>query len=97
VWPDVAEAPQLVTIAAADSVLDLAITALIAAHPEIEFRDPIDIERAPATLWLADVVVDAAAMLRVYLDRYEVALRKEKCLHGEPNSVDVEPTLLGDP
>ncbi|HTQ06538.1 MAG TPA: hypothetical protein VMI54_21915 [Polyangiaceae bacterium] len=79
-WPDVAEAPQLGALAAADAVLDLTITALLAAHPEIERGDHENLDRAAASLWLAAVVVDAAANLRVYLGRYEVALRKEKHL-----------------
>jgi len=84
-WPDVAEAPQLSALAAADAVLDLTITSLFAAHPEIECGDHVDAARAPATLWLAEVVVDAAATLRVYLGRYELALRKEKHL-ADPDS-----------
>lgn len=79
-WPDVAEAPQLGALAAADAVLDLTITALLAAHPEVEHGDPAHLDRAPAPLWLAAVVIDAAANLRVYLGRYEAALRKDKHL-----------------
>jgi hypothetical protein len=77
-WLDVAEAPELATLTGMDTLLDLAITALVAAHPELESGGPLDIERAPPSLWLAEVIVDAAAMLRVYLGRYEVAVRKER-------------------
>jgi hypothetical protein len=81
-WPDVAEAPQLGALAAADAVLDLTVTSLLAAHPEIERADHVDAARAPATLWLAEVLVETAVTLRVYLGRYEAALRKEKHLTG---------------
>lgn len=83
-WPDVAEAPQLGAVAAADTVLDLMIASLLTAHPEVDRGDHVDAARAPATLWLAEVVVDAAATLRVYLARYDAALRKEKHL-DEPD------------
>lgn len=85
-WPDVAEAPQLSTLAAADAVLDLTIASLLAAHPELEHAD-IDAVRAPATICLAEVIIDAAATLRVYLGRYEIAVRREKHL----DHADAEP------
>lgn len=82
-WPDVAEAPELATLSGMNALLELTVTALVAAHPELHDGSPIaDLERAPASLWLAEVIVDAAATLRVYLDRYEVAVRCERHLRG---------------
>jgi hypothetical protein len=82
---DVAEAPELATLTGMDSLLDVAITALVAAHPELECSAMIDVDRAPPSLWLAEVIVDAAAMLRVYLGRYEAAVRRERHLSGARN------------
>jgi hypothetical protein len=89
-WLDVAEAPELATLTGMDALLDLAITALVAAHPELETGGPLDINRAPPSLWLAEVIVDAAATLRVYLGRYEVAVRNERHLPN-PGGDDHEP------
>jgi hypothetical protein len=77
---DVAEAPELATLTGMDALLQIAIMALLAAHPELEHGTPVDVERAPPSLWLAEVIVDAAATLRVYLGRYGVAVRKERHL-----------------
>jgi hypothetical protein len=84
VWIDVAEAPELATLAGVDTLLELAITALVAAHPELESGAAINTERGPGSLWLAEVIVDAAATLRVYLDRYEGAVRRERQLASTP-------------
>jgi len=85
-WSDVAEAPELATLTGTDTLLEIAITALVAAHPELDRGGAlVDVQRAPASLWLAEIIVDAAATLRVYLDRYEVAVRNERHLCGARN------------
>lgn len=83
-WLDVIDAPELASIAALDAQLDITITALVAANPELDSGDAIPIETAPPPLWLAEIIVDAAATLRVYLERYDLATRRARYLAPEP-------------
>lgn len=84
-WSDIAEAPELASLAGLHSLLEISITALLAAHPELECSTPAELERAPPPLWLAEVILEAAATLRVYLDRYEAAVRQQRHLFPEPD------------
>jgi len=86
-WIDVADAPQLTTLKDLNALLELTITALVAAHPELESSAPIEIEHAPPSLWLAEVLVETAATLRVSLDRYEVAIRRQRHLTAHDGDV----------
>ncbi len=85
-WVDVADAPELTSLAALNALLELSITAMVAAHPELAWGAPPEFQHAPPSLWLAEVIIDAAAHLRVYLDRYEVAVRQHRGLFPEPNT-----------
>jgi hypothetical protein len=73
--PDVAAAPQLAILDALDAVIEHAIIALVAAHPEIE-----EVEGAlgePPPTWLADLVACEARTLQLFLRRYRAALDHE--------------------
>ena len=72
---EVATAPQLAILDALDAVLEHAVTALVAAHPEIEEVEGICGEPPPP--WLADSVVSHARFLQQSLRRYRYALDDE--------------------
>lgn len=81
--PDqIAEAPELAMLEAADAVLDTAIAAVIAANPALVGPDPFepsfDDDPPPAPrLYAADAVVYLTHALRSALDRYRCAVRSE--------------------
>jgi hypothetical protein len=73
--PEVATAPQLAILAALDAVLEHAVIALVAAHPEIDDVQSLCAE--PPPVWLADSVVNHARLLQQSLRRYRCALDDE--------------------
>ncbi len=90
-WLTVAEAPELATLTALDVVLDVACTALLAAHPELGASRPTEIVPAPTSLWLAEVIIEATTTLRVYLDRYDVAVRRERHVSAPEDGMPGDP------
>ena len=63
--------PELAALAALDLMLDLAVAALLARHPEIGLDVPYD---SPATLVCS--VAEAADALRLLVRRYRAVLAR---------------------
>ena len=76
---DIAAAPELAILEAADDVLDTAVAALLAANPELA-DDPFEPswdrhEPSSPRLYAADALFTLSHALRCAIDRYRCAVR----------------------
>lgn len=75
---EIARAPELALLEAADAVLDSAIAALVAANPALLgapfARDFDDTPPPPARLYAADAIVTMTQALRSAIERYRCAV-----------------------
>jgi hypothetical protein len=72
--PEIAAAPELAALAALVAVLDLALDALLAAHPDLDDDDRPPWRPPPSAVPAAARLVDRAVALRRALDRYRRAI-----------------------
>lgn len=75
--PQIAHAPELAALAAADHALELMWRSLVAAHPELVDQEASPLASRTPVLHLASELVHRAASLQGLLRRYARSLDRE--------------------
>jgi hypothetical protein len=89
--PEIDRAPEVALLAVLDLALDVAMAAVVAAHPNLVDDEPFYRQLHRPEMKAADAILTRAGRLRDALDRYRRALAALRA------GADREPKPPGDP